>query len=226
MKKVYMLSGSYTKRVFPEDAMNDLNEELKKESTLAFIPTNFDDHDNNLERVNKIIQMFKNSNVEFKEGYLIDNQVTKEEAIEIMKKSDVVFLTGGNPLEQIDGINNLDIRDAIKEYGKIIVGMSAGSMNMASKVLLAKDEEEDIPETVVYDGIGLTDINIEPHCDFENKEHWQDLLEASKINKIYCMVDNCSIVIKGSETKIYGNYCIINNGEIEFDNRNDEQVNN
>ena len=226
MKKVYMLSGSYTKRVFPEDAMNDLNEELKKEATLAFIPTNFDDHDNNLERVNKIIQMFKNSNVEFKEGYLIDNQVTKEEAIEIMKKSDVVFLTGGNPLEQIDGINNLGIRDAIKKYGKIIVGMSAGSMNMASKVLLAKDEEEDIPETVVYDGICLTDINIEPHCDFENKEHWQDLLEASKINKIYCMVDNCSIVIKGSETKIYGNYCIINNGEIEFDNRNDEQVNN
>ena len=226
MKKVYMLSGSYTKRVFPEDAMNDLNEELKKEATLAFIPTNFDDHDNNLERVNKIIQMFKNSNVEFKEGYLIDNQVTKEEAIEIMKKSDVVFLTGGNPLEPIDGINNLGIRDAIKKYGKIIVGMSAGSMNMASKVLLAKDEEEDIPETVVYDGICLTDINIEPHCDFENKEHWQDLLEASKINKIYCMVDNCSIVIKGSETKIYGNYCIINNGEIEFDNRNDEQVNN
>ena len=32
-----------------------------------------------------------------------------------MKKSDVVFLTGGNPLTQIDGINNLDIRNAIKE---------------------------------------------------------------------------------------------------------------
>ena len=121
MKKVYMLSGSYTKRVFPEDAMNDLNEELKKESTLAFIPTNFYDHDNNLERVNKIIQMFKNSNVEFKEGYLIDNQVTKEEAIEIMKKSNVVFLTGGNPLEQIDGINNLGIRDAIKNMEKSLL---------------------------------------------------------------------------------------------------------
>ena len=226
MKKVYMLSGSYTKRVFPEDVMKDLNEELNEEPTLAFIPSNFNDHENNLIRVNKIIQMFENSNVKFKTGYLIDNAITKEEAIKIMKKSDVVFLTGGNPLEQIDGINNLDIRVAIKKYGKIIVGMSAGSMNMASKVLLAKDEEEDIPETVVYDGICLTDINIEPHCDFENKEHWQDLLEASKINKIYCMVDNCSIVIKGSETKIYGNYCIINNGEIEFDNRNDGQANN
>ena len=221
MKKVYMLSGSYTKRVFPEDVMKDLNEELNEEPTLAFIPSNFNDHENNLNRVNKTIQMFENSNVKFNTGYLIDNAITKEEAIKIMKKSDVVFLTGGNPLEQIDGINNLDIRVAIKEYGKIIVGMSAGSMNMASKVLQSKDEEEDIPETVVYDGIGLTNINIEPHCDFDNKEHWQDLLEASKINKIYCMVDNCSIVIKNKETKINGNYCIINDGKIEFDNRGD-----
>ena len=221
MKKVYMLSGSYTKRVFPEDVMKDLNEELNEEPTLAFIPSNFNDHENNLNRVNKIIQMFENSGVKFKTGYLIDNAITKEEAIKIMKKSDVVFLTGGNPLEQIDGINNLDIRVAIKEYGKIIVGMSAGSMNMASKVLLAKDEEEDIPETVVYDGIGLTNINIEPHCDFDNKEHWQDLLEASKINKIYCMVDNCSIVIKNKETKINGNYCIIHHAKIELDNRGD-----
>lgn len=221
MKKVYMLSGSYTKRVFPEDVMKDLNEELNEEPTLAFIPSNFNDHENNLNRMNKTIQMFENSGVKFKTGYLIDNAITKEEAIKIMKKSDVVFLTGGNPLEQIDGINNLDIRDAIKEYGKIIVGMSAGSINMASKVLLAKDEEEDIPETVVYDGIGLTNINIEPHCDFDNKEHWQDLLEASKINKIYCMEDNCSIVIKNKETKINGNYCIIHDGKIEFDNRGD-----
>lgn len=58
MKKVYMLSGSYTKRVFPEDVMKDLNEELNEEPTLAFIPSNFNDHENNLKRVNKIIQMF------------------------------------------------------------------------------------------------------------------------------------------------------------------------
>ena len=60
MQKVYMLSGSYTKRVFPEDVMNDLNSELKSNPTLAFIPSNFDDHNNNLERVTKIIGMFKN----------------------------------------------------------------------------------------------------------------------------------------------------------------------
>ena len=221
MKKVYMLSGSYTKRVFPEDVMKDLNEELNEEPTLAFIPSNFNDHENNLKRVNKTIQMFKNSGVKFNIGYLIDNEVTTEKAIEVMKKCDVVFLSGGNPLEQIEGINNLNIRNAIREYGNIIVGMSAGSMNMADKVLLAKDEDENIPETIVYDGIGLTNINIEPHCDFDNKDHWEDLKEASKINKIYCMVDNCSIVIKNKEIKTNGNYCIINDGKIEFDNRGD-----
>ncbi len=217
MKKIYLLSGSYIKREFPQDVMNDLNSELENNASIAVIPGNLDDHDNNLERVNKIITMFKND--KFKEGYLIDCMTSKEEAIEIIKKSDVIFLSGGNPLEQIDGINKLDIKDIIKKYGKIIIGMSAGSMNMANKVLLARDLAEDILETVVYDGIGLTNINIEPHCNFDNKEHWQDLKDASKINKIYCMKDNCSIVIKNNNTTIYGNYCILNNGQIEFDNR-------
>ena len=96
--------------------------------------------------------------------------------------------------------------------------MSADAINLAKKVVITKDEENNIPETMIYEWVGVTDINVEPYCEFEKVKHWHDILETSKINKIYWMDDNCCIIQEESKIEILGNYRILNDGKVEFSN--------
>lgn len=217
MKIVYLISGSYSREGFCENVVQELKKDLRKNFSLAFIPTKFNEIDRNVERCNKIVGWFNEQGVEFKEVKVIDDSISNAESKEYIKNCDVVFLTGGDTLKQIEGIRKKDIKEELKNKN-ILIGMSAGSINLAERVVIAKDVDDDIPETMVYEGVGATNINIEPHCEFDDKEHWNDLLEASKINKIYCMKDNCAIIIKNKETSILGNYCILENGKIIFSN--------
>ncbi len=58
----------------------------------------------------------------------------------------------------------------------------------------------------IYDGIGLVDINIEPHLDSASKDHMKDIHEASQHAVIYGLYDNAFIKIIDNKLKIYGTY--------------------
>ena len=217
----FLISGSYTMNGFNNDVMMEFKKEMSKINDLkklCFIPTDFSDIKKNKERCRKIQKWFKKHNIIFDDVFIIDDSVSNDEACIIINSSNVIFLNGGDTLMQIDGLNKKNIRNKISSFSKIIVGMSAGAINMAKNVLITKDEDDNIPETMLYPGIGVTNINVEPHCDFSDKNHWNDLIEASKINKIYCMTGNCSIIVDGDKEKVLGNYCIICNGRIIYNN--------
>ena len=123
-----------------------------------------------------------------------------------------------------NGINSKNISIALwikplsSLNNKIVIGMSAGAINMAKKVVLAKDPDDNILELSIYEGLGLTDINIEPHCDFSNKEHWKELEKASEINEIVVMNDDAYIICD-DDISYYGTYLILKNKEIFVDNK-------
>ena len=219
---VYLISGSYTMTGFEKNVMEELKKDLDDANQLSFVPTDFSDIEKNRERCEKTIKWFKEHNISFDSVHIIDDSISDIAAKKIMAKSNIIFLNGGDTLKQMEGINKKNIRDVFKNNVKNIIGMSAGAINMAKTVLVARDIEDNIPETMQYPGIGVTDINIEPHCEFDNIDHWKDLLEASKINKIYCMRDNCSIIIRNGKPKFLGNYCIINKGKVEYSNIDNE----
>ena len=219
---VYLISGSYTMTGFEKNVMEELKKDLDDVNQLSFVPTDFSDIEKNRERCEKTIKWFEEHNIYFDSVNIIDDSISDITAKKIIAKSNIVFLNGGDTLKQMEGINKKNIRDVFKNNVKNIIGMSAGAINMAKTVLVARDIEDNIPETMQYQGIGVTDINIEPHCEFDNIDHWKDLLEASKINKIYCMRDNCSIIIRNGKPKFLGNYCIINKGKVEYSNIDNE----
>lgn len=82
--------------------------------------------------------------------------------------------------------------------------MSAGSINMAKKVVLPKDINDNIPKLSIYDGIGLVDINIYPHLDSIHKDNLQNIYEASKFTTIYGLYDNSFIKIIDNKIDIHG----------------------
>ena len=92
--------------------------------------------------------------------------------------------------------------------------MSAGAINMGDHVVLAKQESDHIPQLSEYRGLGLTEINLEPHYDSSNTEHKEEILQASRIAPILALCDNAFVKVKDQQIQIYGEYTVFDHSEI------------
>ena len=122
---------------------------------------------------------------------------------------------GGDTLEQIKNINEYGIIPNLQNRKGITIGISAGSINMAKNVVLARDIDDNIPDHSFYKGIGLVDINIEPHFDLNNTFHNKDIIEISKDNEITCLPDESFIRIE-KNIEIIGDYYIFEEHGITY----------
>lgn len=214
--KAVLISGSLKKLEIYDKIISFINENIKEEKIISFVASTFDEYNNNDYFVNKLVHLFNEKNIFFDKVNIIDSRISNLDMKVKINNSNIIFLLGGDTLKQIDYINKYDLKDVIKNNNKIIIGISAGAINMATKVVLAKDEEDNISELSLYDGVGITDINIEPHCNFNSHNHWQELCEASNYSKIVVMNDDCFVIINDNEINYYGTYLFLNKGKIEY----------
>ena len=201
----YLLSGIDKEKGFSELQTKYLKQDIKDTNVITFIASTF----SNIEKTNMyldiMIKWFKNIGITFKEAYLINDLVNPSQAKEYIDKSDVVFIMGGDTLEQIKNINKYNIIPNLQKRNGITIGISAGSINMAKNVAIARDIDDNIPDHSFYNGIGLVDINIEPHFDLNNTIHNKDIIEISKDNKMICLPDDSFIRIE-KDINIIGDY--------------------
>lgn len=215
--KAVLLSGSYGKIEIPKEII-DFFRENTNSFTISFIAADFDDYVLTDKLVKKLINAFEEKNVIIESYCIIDNRINNEEMMDVINTNEIIFLLGGDTLKQINSLNECNLIQKIKNSNKLVIGISAGAINMANKVILAKDEDDNIPELSIYDGIGITKINIEPHCDFYNNQHLKDLEEASFEGKLLLMNDNCFVIINEENETYYGDYCYLENGIYQFNN--------
>ncbi len=204
MQVFYLTSG------FADGFTDDFIQSIKKYYSgcglLAFIASDFTIPSITDGYCNLFIGMFKAKGITFDEVQIIDNRVSKDEASRLIEKAAVVWLSGGDTLKQIGHIKEYGLIPSLKKRKGVTIGMSAGSINMAKKVVLARDVEDGISELSIYDGLGLVDINIEPHLDTERKDHIKDIIEASRHATIYGLFDNSFIKVIGDLIEFYGPY--------------------
>lgn len=213
MRINYLLSGIDRKLGFYKKTAEYLKKDIKDNSIITFISSTFYNIEKSNKHYNGMLNYFKNIEINFKETYLIDSEVSIEEAKNMIDKSDIVFIMGGDTLEQIKNIKEYDLIPNLINREGITIGISAGSINMADDVVLARDINDNIPDHSFYKGIGLVDINIEPHFDFNNLEHNQDIIEISKNNEIICLPDESFIRIENNKKEFVGDYYIFYNNE-------------
>lgn len=216
--KYVLMSGSFTRMEIYQEIIDFLNKYSLNNKNIAFITADFSDYSNNDKYIKKLIKLFNDKKFIFNSVYIIDNRIDSYEMKNYIKDSDIVFLLGGDTLKQIKFINKFKLKNIIKEKNKVVIGMSAGSINMAKRVVLARDIDDGIPNLSIYKGIGITDINIEPHCDFRSEEHWKDIEEASKYSNIIVMHDDCYIIVDNDVTSYYGSYVKMTNSSIYYKN--------
>ena len=216
MKKIFLLSGSYILKEIPNDIAQIIHQSLTNNNLVVFIASNFASHESNDRHFANIVKWFEDKDIIFKNNILLDSRIQKEKMPKYIKQADMVFICGGDVLIQMKNIRKYGLIKPLRKRKNIIVGMSAGAINMAKKVVLAKDVEDNIPQMSIYQGIGLTNINIEPHIDLANKTHIREVLEASNHGEIILLDHESSVIQENDAITHFGKYYIAKKGDFIY----------
>lgn len=223
MKKIYLLSGPGSTQGFSNEIIIKLKEDLKGKNSVVFIassPSSYDENDMYVNGNNDTVVGLKNhlkQVMDIKDITVIDERINKKNAKESILSADVVYLLGGNPLTQLEYIKSNEFDQVLREYDGIILGTSAGAMNMAKYGYYSKDK--DCLNTFFYDALGIVDVTIDPHFDIENKEQVKDALIFSKEHVIVGVPNSSAICFNDGKTEYIGQCYIFEDGMMTDKNK-------
>jgi len=135
-------------------------------------------------------------------------------AVDALESVDVLVLAGGHVPTQNKFMNQLCLRERLKDFRGIVVAWSAGSMNCADTVYAGPELEGEATDPLYQrwiTGLGLTEINIFPH--FQSlKDDYLDglrLIEDITYNdsvghEIVALNDGSYIMLEDGKTTLYG----------------------
>ena len=215
MKKIILLSGPDKTKYFNDEVSNVIKRMVKKPINMVVIPAdpnNFAKNDKQFYGNESVIGVFKT----FKKIFpnlnivLLDNRVSQTNGINYLEKSNIIYLLGGNPFIQLEYLQKTKYSDIIQHTSALVMGVSAGAMNLAVNSYYSKDE--DYPESIIYKGLGLTNITIDPHFDINNLEQVNEIKANSKIIKIIGLPNDSAIVISDNNIVFIGKVYIFENG--------------
>ena len=118
-----------------------------------------------------VFQIFAQEGMPFSHYAVLDGD-NFYEAKKLIGESDLIVLAGGHVPTQNAFFHKIRLPQLLKDYNGVILGISAGSMNMA-KVVYAQPEEpgETGPDYQRFiPGLGLTDVNVLPH--YQKAKHY------------------------------------------------------
>lgn len=144
---------------------------------------------------------------------------------ELLKESNGIILGGGHVPTELQIFNALNLRQRLNSWeGDFIMGISAGSMNMAENVYIQPEEagEGIDPSFVKFaKGLGLTETNILPH--YQKTRHYmldgmrlyEDITYSDSMgHKFYVLPDSSYVLCENGRETIYGESYLIQDGKI------------
>lgn len=185
---------------------------IVQRNSFAFIASEFEKmHDRTDKYFHFFYQMFEDVGIHFKESYAVDARLSAEEAQKIVETADVVWLSGGDTPTEFHYLQKYGLDKVIKQHCGVIIGMSAGSINLADTAICTQSCGHD--EQMIYPGLGCVHLSVEPH--FVRNEVSHEVLELSHQYVIYGLRDESVIVCENGHTDFYGEIYKIEGGTIE-----------
>lgn len=212
MKKIYLLSWPGTTEGFSNVVSKELEKDLKDTKTITFIASSPKNHKKNISFVygsDKITGMINHLKglADFKIVNIVDE---KNKYLDI--NSDVIYLLGGNYETQLSFIKENNFDEILKNYNGILLCTSCGAMNIAKYGYYSKDD--DIEKSFFYEGIGLTNITIDPHFEIENEIQVKEDRKMSFEHVIYGVPNSSCIRINNNKVEMIGKVYEFNNGNV------------
>jgi cyanophycinase len=212
MKTHYYLG--WFNHYFPDKLGKVLQRDITDRRSLAMISSNpfFYEQDGAAER-----SWLDQAGILFDEYHLINYDVHEEDAQTIIQNASVIFLLGGDTLKQNRFLMDYELSALIKESRAVVMGASAGAINMSAKWLCSKNFGYKVEKGSFYDGIGFDDFSVLSHFDLENNIELiqEELSPFSEEMNIYASNKECAIRVKGDKIDILGNVYLVAHSQIQ-----------
>ena len=145
------------------------------------------------------------------------------EIINELGKMDVIILAGGHVPTQNKFMQQLQLKERLKDYNGIIVAWSAGSMNCAENVYAGPELEGEAidPDYERWiPGLGITKVNIFPHFQAVKNDYLdglrliEDITYADSMGHgILALNDGSYIMLEKGTEILYGEAYLIKDGQ-------------
>ena len=154
---------------------------------------------------------------------ILDRRNQKDAQL-LIWKSDFIILAGGHVPTQNAFFQDIGLRELIKDYQGVILGISAGTMNAADRVYVQPEEPgESVPEFPRFaEGLALTDVNILPHYQMvkdnylDGRRLFEDITYADSWGEcFYVFVDGTYLLIEHGKTTLWGEAYRLSDGHME-----------
>lgn len=198
-----LFSGIDKTKGFTKMQTEVLQKDINNNMNIVFVSSIFDDYQRSDDQLNRYLLLFERIGIKFNNCCIIDNRINSNQACEKINNSDIVFLIGGSPELQMKSINDYKLLESIFN-AKIIIGVSAGSMNQSS-IVMYKDEFDNYMMKK-YNGLGLINVNIFPHMSFDDEKLIDEVNEISKHIPLILLPNESFIRIENGQMSIFGLY--------------------
>lgn len=172
-----------------------------------------DDHTRNDEMAATFAGCFAYHGMGFSSVSVLDSR-NQAQAAQLVAQADVILLAGGHVPTQNAFFREIGLRALLADFGGVVMGVSAGSMN-AADVVYAQPEEPGEAIDPDYQrfipGLGLTAWNILPHYNMvrDNLLDGMRLFEEitfadSRGHVFYVLEDGSYILQEAGESSLHG----------------------
>ena len=169
------------------------------------------------------------SGLSFKENIILDCR-NESDAKSIISGADLVILSGGKILCQREFFGRIKLDKILEEYSGLVIGISAGTMNLCKTVANFPEERSDLGQPLWVEGLGFFDGIIIPHFDGETKSYQLPCDEIDVIGdyvlplskgKTFIGLPNLSYILidDGGKATARGTMYTISDGKVEKLNR-------
>ena len=210
--------------VNPENSFaNNLRRCLPKKIRLLFITSAPDDYAFTDRVAWEMRTCFAEDGFYIPEISILDRRNQKDARM-LIWKSDFIILAGGHVPTQNAFFQDIGLRELLKGYQGVILGISAGTMNAADRVYVQPEEPgESVPEFPRYaKGLALTKINILPHYQMvkdnylDGRRLFEDITYADSWGEcFYVFVDGTYLMIENGKTTLWGEAYRLADGKME-----------
>lgn len=190
---------------------DEFKKDIKNYNQIVFIPSCPTSEDITDKYVEMYLQWFDRIGIHFKSKIILDNRIDSIHMIDAVKNASLIYLMGGTTSLQMKFLLENKLIEPLREANCLIMGLSAGAINMAETSILTITCGHDTQE--IYNGIGLVDKTIEPHFTLSNFN--DELKKLSYNHLIYGMCDESAIIIHNNEYSYYGNIYLLKDGAFE-----------
>lgn len=203
--------------------LESLRKNWKSRSNVLIISADADSIETNDSIRNIFAASFPMSGLSIAQMVICDGR--NEEIAGRISEYDAVILAGGHVPTQNAFFEKIGLKEHMKDFDGILIGISAGTMNSA-EVVYAQPELEGESIDKKYrrflSGLGITKLMILPHYQdikdeiLDGKRLFEDITcEDSYGREFFALVDGSYIMIENGKTMLFGEAYHIKDGRIE-----------